>query len=271
MTNTTPPNWHPDPYGRHEMRYWDGATWTEHVANAGVTGVDKVAPAPKSAKGAEPPEVEVPRLLADLRSELAVSTAWRDRPRPVEALERLAAIGTVGTPMLMDEIERTRSQASNAVERSLGVALIDVVKSVEDPGAVPYFMFVLADLTLDDAYAKSVARALGKTSAGVHALESAIRNHADATVRVRALSGLLNANKEPTAITGGLEAALADVDASVRMKAISTITTRYVAAQAGRLDLPTPVTSRMAELIQQMAASDPSNEVRAKATAAISS
>jgi len=25
--------WYPDPAGRHEHRYWDGARWTEHVAS----------------------------------------------------------------------------------------------------------------------------------------------------------------------------------------------------------------------------------------------
>jgi hypothetical protein len=32
--------WLPDPFGRHEVRYWDGARWTSQVANAGVTGTD---------------------------------------------------------------------------------------------------------------------------------------------------------------------------------------------------------------------------------------
>jgi hypothetical protein len=35
-----PAAWQPDPLGRHEFRYWNGATWTEHVADAGVAGVD---------------------------------------------------------------------------------------------------------------------------------------------------------------------------------------------------------------------------------------
>ncbi len=41
-----PANWHPDPVGRHELRYWDGSAWTEHVSNQGITGTDPVdAPA----------------------------------------------------------------------------------------------------------------------------------------------------------------------------------------------------------------------------------
>jgi hypothetical protein len=37
-----PAGWHADPTRRHQSRYWDGAAWTEHVADAGVTGVDPV-------------------------------------------------------------------------------------------------------------------------------------------------------------------------------------------------------------------------------------
>lgn len=33
--------WLPDPTGRHQLRYFDGSGWTEHVANAGVTSVDQ--------------------------------------------------------------------------------------------------------------------------------------------------------------------------------------------------------------------------------------
>lgn len=28
--------WHPDPTGRHELRYWDGSQWTDHVSDSGV-------------------------------------------------------------------------------------------------------------------------------------------------------------------------------------------------------------------------------------------
>jgi uncharacterized protein YxjI len=35
-----PPNWYPDPFGRHESRWWDGQQWTEHVASHGRQSVD---------------------------------------------------------------------------------------------------------------------------------------------------------------------------------------------------------------------------------------
>ena len=36
------PVWHRDPSGRHELRYWDGVRWTEHVSSAGVQSVDPI-------------------------------------------------------------------------------------------------------------------------------------------------------------------------------------------------------------------------------------
>jgi uncharacterized membrane protein YhaH (DUF805 family) len=35
-----PAGWLPDPMKRHDLRYWDGAVWTEHVSDAGVVGED---------------------------------------------------------------------------------------------------------------------------------------------------------------------------------------------------------------------------------------
>ena len=35
-----PAAWHPDPTGRHQLRYWDGQDWTEHVSDHGVQAID---------------------------------------------------------------------------------------------------------------------------------------------------------------------------------------------------------------------------------------
>jgi uncharacterized protein YxjI len=39
-TETRRPDWYPDPYGRHELRYFDGSQWTEHVASHGRQSTD---------------------------------------------------------------------------------------------------------------------------------------------------------------------------------------------------------------------------------------
>jgi uncharacterized protein YxjI len=41
-----PASWHPDPTGRHELRYWDGTAWTDHVSDRGITATDPVAGGP---------------------------------------------------------------------------------------------------------------------------------------------------------------------------------------------------------------------------------
>jgi Protein of unknown function (DUF2510) len=35
-----PASWMNDPYGRYQLRYWDGAKWTEHVSTNGQQSVD---------------------------------------------------------------------------------------------------------------------------------------------------------------------------------------------------------------------------------------
>lgn len=37
------PGWYADPLGRHQYRYWDGANWSDHVADRGVASWDPMA------------------------------------------------------------------------------------------------------------------------------------------------------------------------------------------------------------------------------------
>lgn len=39
-------DWHPDPTGRHELRYWDGSQWTEHVSDQGKQSTSPMDAAP---------------------------------------------------------------------------------------------------------------------------------------------------------------------------------------------------------------------------------
>lgn len=48
---TSPANWYPDPTGRHELRYFDGAAWTDHVSDGGTTGTDPVHGGPVAPAG----------------------------------------------------------------------------------------------------------------------------------------------------------------------------------------------------------------------------
>ena len=58
MTDSQTPaaDWYPDPLGRHELRYWDGGTWTEHVSSHGRQSTDAPTGEAKMPVGKQTPE-----------------------------------------------------------------------------------------------------------------------------------------------------------------------------------------------------------------------
>jgi hypothetical protein len=42
--SSEPPGWYADPARKHELRYWDGLRWTEHVSSSGIASVDTGEP-----------------------------------------------------------------------------------------------------------------------------------------------------------------------------------------------------------------------------------
>ena len=52
-----PSGWHPDPYGRFDYRFWDGANWTEGVATGGVASRDRPPPGHREAPSTSPQEI----------------------------------------------------------------------------------------------------------------------------------------------------------------------------------------------------------------------
>lgn len=58
MSGGTAPDWYPDPFGRHQLRYWDGLAWTSHVADGGAAGEDPPAPVAATPGRAMAPAVE---------------------------------------------------------------------------------------------------------------------------------------------------------------------------------------------------------------------
>lgn len=79
----TPAQWAADPGGRHELRYWDGARWTDHVSDRGVHATDSMdAPSPAQwvapAAAAPPVPPEMPPVVATTESIPPVSAAASD-------------------------------------------------------------------------------------------------------------------------------------------------------------------------------------------------
>lgn len=74
MTNPpaeTPPNWYPDPLGRHELRYWDGSQWTEHVSSHGRQSID----APTQGTHVPTTQRATEKIVADVQKAGAVPSA----------------------------------------------------------------------------------------------------------------------------------------------------------------------------------------------------
>ena len=49
-------SWHTDPFGRHDVRWWDGTKWTEKVRDGEQAGIDPpgIAVAPRAVPLNEP-------------------------------------------------------------------------------------------------------------------------------------------------------------------------------------------------------------------------
>ena len=55
MSNADTPaaDWYPDPFGRHEHRYWDGTAWTANVSSHGKQSTDEPVGEAKTVQGAQ--------------------------------------------------------------------------------------------------------------------------------------------------------------------------------------------------------------------------
>jgi hypothetical protein len=86
--------WFQDPFGRFELRYWDGQMWTAHVSTAGQTTVDPPVPnsafaapsvsvtEPATAPATESAPESVSTPASGVRFLDSMAPDSRDRPRP---------------------------------------------------------------------------------------------------------------------------------------------------------------------------------------------
>ena len=166
MTDTPPqagqPAWLPDPTGRHEYRWFDGASFTDRVSDAGVMGVDAQAATPPTAPAA-------PTAFTTTAAPLATT------PAPPQGRSRrglvlgLAGAGVVlvgvgaylvlssddddGTGTIEGQLESSAPVAVHTVSLEAGDALTVAVSPVGDLDAVIGFLVdeETADI-LEEAY-----------------------------------------------------------------------------------------------------------------------
>jgi hypothetical protein len=84
MAKTAPAGWYPDPTGRTNQRYWDGTTWTDHVARAGVQGTDPVSTTitqPVTRSATRRPGGALVAVLSDDEGGVSLATEQTGDPR----------------------------------------------------------------------------------------------------------------------------------------------------------------------------------------------
>lgn len=93
MTERAPASWHPDPFRRHELRYWNGAQWTEHVSTQGNQGVDPVgAPEPPANRAAKRVQRDVKIAGATGGSQVGGGTPFTEQVLVVSQKPKLMEI-----------------------------------------------------------------------------------------------------------------------------------------------------------------------------------
>jgi hypothetical protein len=117
-------NWYPDPFGRHEFRYWDGATWTVNVSDGGQQSVDPMEAPPAQ------PATTVP---------LAVAAGTRPAARGSKKLLIIGAVVLViaglvawGYPVITGSLAAKDAAASSIADARTAIASAD---SAVEPGS----------------------------------------------------------------------------------------------------------------------------------------
>ena len=100
--------WQPDPFGRHELRYFDGTDWTAHVSDAGVTGSDEPVP---SAEGAPPPPPPPPAAAAGGGFGGLGGGGWKSKLK--QAAEQGKELAEKGKQALAEQQAKQAAAAAN--------------------------------------------------------------------------------------------------------------------------------------------------------------
>jgi hypothetical protein len=99
-------SWQPDPSGAHELRYWNGTDWTEHVSDQGTTGQEPLtAPLPPPLPAPPPlPPADAPAPAPAPAGKLG----WKDRLK--QAADQGKAMAEQGKAKLAEQSAKRTEQ-----------------------------------------------------------------------------------------------------------------------------------------------------------------
>jgi len=159
-----PAEWYPDPMGRHEKRYWDGATWTDHVFSKGQQSTDPMtSSSPAESEAVTPTSISpapittspTPAKISFFGARKAAQGAQEENRRLQELLDthglrtilELEAVKA----SLDDEIAAARQELANqsaAARRELGNALAATESTKAERAAIAAEVVNLRDAVL---------------------------------------------------------------------------------------------------------------------------
>ncbi len=126
--------WHPDPTGRHELRYWDGTQWSEHVSDGGMQSTSPLTPPDEPAADTGAHRAETP----------AAEEAPTDRPEgqmdesPTENAFMMET-RVVGSPPATEQLSSTPYAEMPPVEAPVAEAPVAEAPVAQAPAvAEPY-------------------------------------------------------------------------------------------------------------------------------------
>ena len=131
MTDTgTPASWHPDPFGRHELRYWDGSRWTEHVSSHGKQSID-----PPVGGGAVPttkrPKEKIVADVAKTGAGTGVQGGGTIFTEPVLVVNQKAKLIEVNNEYAIYDQNGTQLGAVRQVGQSAAKKVLRVISNVD--------------------------------------------------------------------------------------------------------------------------------------------
>jgi hypothetical protein len=212
-------SWQPDPFGRHQYRYWNGSEWTDQVANDGVTSVDPavadtapaVAPDAPAESAAEPGADAPAEPAAGVPSEPAPTTpepvappapvapsapqGWAapDATTAMPASPPPPAAGTPGGPG--EPLPPTETGGGGGGSNLPGI-LVGVVVLALILGAAAWFLFLRDDGDDEDraTVVSALRDELGLSSSEANCVADELADRSDLEAIARAIED----DREPT-------------------------------------------------------------------------
>ncbi len=135
MSDTPPetkaPDWYPDPFGRHELRFHDGTNWTDHVASHGRQSRDAPGGAshvPTVERAAEKIQRDVTRAGLQPGAALGEGTIFTE---PVLVVNQKAKVIEVNTEYAIFDQHARQIAAVRQVGQSAAKKVLRVLTSVD--------------------------------------------------------------------------------------------------------------------------------------------